>query len=126
MLVGVMDIVFTFGGQVNWMRYIISMRTPSKFPVAVAAVSAVMTTAYVGIGSVGCVLALCPCVRPCAVSVLKRKDFQCCVRQSLAYVSERVEPCLLNNVVEQSGVRTSDLFFVLLSLQNHATLPARK
>ena len=54
MLIGVMDIVFTFGGQVNWMRYIISMRTPSKFPLAVAAVSAVMTAAYVGIGSIGC------------------------------------------------------------------------
>ncbi|KAK9836304.1 hypothetical protein WJX81_003609 [Elliptochloris bilobata] len=53
MLIGVMDIVFTYGGQVNWMRYIISMRTPSKFPAAVAAVSAVMTTAYVGIGAIG-------------------------------------------------------------------------
>ena len=57
MLIGVMDIVFTFGGQVNWMRYIISMRTPSKFPLAVAAVSGVMTTAYVAIGSIGCALA---------------------------------------------------------------------
>ena len=59
MLIGVMDIVFTFGGQVNWMRYIISMRTPSKFPLAVAAVSGVMTTAYVAIGSIGCALAPC-------------------------------------------------------------------
>ena len=58
MLIGVMDIVFTFGGQVNWMRYIISMRTPSKFPLAVAAVSGVMTTAYIAIGSIGCALAL--------------------------------------------------------------------
>ena len=65
MLIGVMDIVFTFGGQVNWMRYIISMRTPSKFPLAVAAVSGVMTTAYVAIGSIGCATASRPlCPRP--------------------------------------------------------------
>ena len=62
MLIGVMDIVFTFGGQVNWMRYIISMRTPSKFPLAVAAVSGVMTTAYVAIGSIGCAPARPPSV----------------------------------------------------------------
>ncbi len=46
--------VFTYGGQVNWMRYILSMRTPSKFPLAVTAVSGIMTAAYVGIGAVGC------------------------------------------------------------------------
>ena len=36
------------------MRYILSMRSPSKFPEAVAIVSGVMTAAYVGIGAIGC------------------------------------------------------------------------
>ena len=52
--------VFTYGGQVNWMRYILSMRTPSKFPLAVTAVSGIMTAAYVGIGAVGCSAAADP------------------------------------------------------------------
>ncbi|CAL8466173.1 g5709 [Coccomyxa elongata] len=47
------DAVFTFGGQVNWMRYVTSMKRPRKFPRAVAAVTSVMTVAYLAVGSVG-------------------------------------------------------------------------
>ena len=42
LLVAVFDTVFTFGGQVNWLRYLMSMQQKRKFPLAVANVSAVM------------------------------------------------------------------------------------
>ena len=41
LLVAVFDTVFTFGGQVNWLRYLMSMQQKRKFPLAVANVSAV-------------------------------------------------------------------------------------
>ncbi|KAK9902167.1 hypothetical protein WJX75_006684 [Coccomyxa subellipsoidea] len=51
--VAIFDAVFTFGGQVNWMRYLISMKERRKFPRAVAAVTSVMTVVYLAVGSVG-------------------------------------------------------------------------
>ncbi|CAK0786030.1 hypothetical protein CVIRNUC_009243 [Coccomyxa viridis] len=53
LLVAVFDTVFTFGGQVNWLRYLMSMQQKRKFPLAVANVSAVMEVAYLMIGCVG-------------------------------------------------------------------------
>ncbi|CAL5228546.1 g11700 [Coccomyxa viridis] len=52
-LVAVFDTVFTFGGQVNWVRYLMSMQHKRKFPIAVANVSAVMEVMYIMIGCVG-------------------------------------------------------------------------
>ena len=48
LLVAVFDTVFTFGGQVNWLRYLMSMQQKRKFPLAVANVSAVMEGAALG------------------------------------------------------------------------------
>ncbi|KAL3133625.1 hypothetical protein ABBQ32_008143 [Trebouxia sp. C0010 RCD-2024] len=52
-LVAIMDLVFTYGGQVNWMRYITGMRHPSQFKYAAGVTSAFMTVLYVIMGSVG-------------------------------------------------------------------------
>ena len=49
LLVAVFDTVFTFGGQVNWLRYLMSMQQKRKFPLAVANVAAVMEGAALGI-----------------------------------------------------------------------------
>ncbi len=49
LLVAVFDTVFTFGGQVNWLRYLMSMQQKRKFPLAVANVSAVMEGAALGV-----------------------------------------------------------------------------
>lgn len=46
-LVGAMDIAFAFGGQINWMRYITTMRQRSKF-----AAAASLTTGALGSCSV--------------------------------------------------------------------------
>lgn len=53
MLVGVMDLVFTYGGQVNWMRYITTMRTPSRFKDAVSVTTVSMSSVYVLLGVAG-------------------------------------------------------------------------
>ena len=45
--------VFTYGGQVNWMRYITGMRHRSQFKYAAGVTSAFMTVLYVIMGSVG-------------------------------------------------------------------------
>ena len=45
--------VFTYGGQVNWMRYITGMRQRSRFKYAAGATSAFMTVLYIIMGSVG-------------------------------------------------------------------------
>ena len=47
------DVVFTFGGQVNWNRYTTGMRDPSAFPRCVAVAVALMTGAYAAVGGVG-------------------------------------------------------------------------
>ena len=49
LLVAVFDTVFTFGGQVNWLRYLMSMQRKRKFPLAVVNVSAVMEGAALGL-----------------------------------------------------------------------------
>ncbi|KAL3140245.1 hypothetical protein ABBQ38_004517 [Trebouxia sp. C0009 RCD-2024] len=51
--VALMDIVFTFGGQQNWMRYIGGMRKKSDFKYSAAVGSVFMTTFYVILGGVG-------------------------------------------------------------------------
>lgn len=52
-IVALMDIVFTFGGQQNWMRYIGGMRKKSDFRYSATVGSLFMTTFYVILGGVG-------------------------------------------------------------------------
>ena len=47
------DVVFTFGGQVNWNRYTTGMADSSQFPRCVAVAVALMTGAYAAVGGVG-------------------------------------------------------------------------
>ena len=49
----IMDVVFTYGGQVNWVRYVHSMKDPRKFSKCVLLATAVMTAAYVAVGGYG-------------------------------------------------------------------------
>lgn len=48
------DVVFTFGGQVNWNRYTTGMRDPSLFPSCVAVAVALMSSSYLLVGGLGC------------------------------------------------------------------------
>jgi vesicular inhibitory amino acid transporter len=48
-----MDVVFAYGGQVNWVRYIKGMRDPSRFGACAAVAVAGMMVAYAGVGAVG-------------------------------------------------------------------------
>ncbi|KAL0023611.1 hypothetical protein WJX77_006953 [Trebouxia sp. C0004] len=52
-IVALMDIVFTFGGQQNWMRYIGGMRRKSDFRYSATVGSIFMTTFYLILGGVG-------------------------------------------------------------------------
>ncbi|KAI8474588.1 MAG: transmembrane amino acid transporter protein-domain-containing protein [Monoraphidium minutum] len=52
-MVGVVDIAFSFGGQINWMRYITSINDRSKFSRAVLTTEAVMGSLYLLTGIVG-------------------------------------------------------------------------
>lgn len=47
------DVVFTYGGQVNWNRYTTGMQDPSQFPRCVAVSVALMSGAYAVVGGVG-------------------------------------------------------------------------
>ena len=47
------DVVFTFGGQVNWNRYTTGMRDPSLFPGCVAVAVALMSSSYLLVGGLG-------------------------------------------------------------------------
>ena len=47
------DVVFTYGGQVNWNRYTTGKRDPSQFPRCVAVAVALTSTAYAAVGGVG-------------------------------------------------------------------------
>lgn len=48
-----MDVVFAYGGQVNWVRYVGGMASPPLFSRCVLATAAAMTAAYAVVGAVG-------------------------------------------------------------------------
>eukprot|EP00879_Flechtneria_rotunda_P022797 GHRR01024077.1.p1 GENE.GHRR01024077.1~~GHRR01024077.1.p1 ORF type:complete len:187 (+),score=53.07 GHRR01024077.1:1217-1777(+) len=52
-LVGAMDIAFAFGGQINWMRYITTMKQRSMFAAAVTITTAFMTGVYLLVAITG-------------------------------------------------------------------------
>ncbi|WIA35643.1 hypothetical protein OEZ86_004057 [Tetradesmus obliquus] len=52
-LVGAMDIAFAFGGQINWMRYITTMRQRNKFAAAASLTTGFMTCVYLVISVTG-------------------------------------------------------------------------
>ena len=52
-LVAFLDVVFTYGGQVNWLRYISQMRTRSHFQRVAGVSGAFMTAVYAVVGTVG-------------------------------------------------------------------------
>ncbi|GBF91241.1 hypothetical protein Rsub_03561 [Raphidocelis subcapitata] len=52
-MVGVVDIAFSFGGQINWMRYITDIGDRSKFSRAVTLTEAIMGSLYLLTGVVG-------------------------------------------------------------------------
>eukprot|EP00878_Enallax_costatus_P016196 GHUV01016987.1.p1 GENE.GHUV01016987.1~~GHUV01016987.1.p1 ORF type:complete len:388 (+),score=87.51 GHUV01016987.1:448-1611(+) len=52
-LVGAMDIAFAFGGQINWMRYITTMKKRSKFSSAVSITAVFMTVVYLLVAVTG-------------------------------------------------------------------------
>eukprot|EP00882_Tetradesmus_deserticola_P031182 GHRQ01035254.1.p1 GENE.GHRQ01035254.1~~GHRQ01035254.1.p1 ORF type:complete len:186 (+),score=63.85 GHRQ01035254.1:512-1069(+) len=52
-LVGAMDIAFAFGGQINWMRYITTMRQRNKFATAASLTTGFMTCVYLVISVTG-------------------------------------------------------------------------
>ncbi|KAK9803254.1 hypothetical protein WJX73_010604 [Symbiochloris irregularis] len=52
-LVALMDAVFAFGGQQNWVRYMTGLKKKAHFKYAATAASAIMTAAFIIMGSVG-------------------------------------------------------------------------
>lgn len=52
-IVGTLDIAFAYGGQINWMRYITTMKKRTKFAGAVSITTALMTLVYLCVSVTG-------------------------------------------------------------------------
>lgn len=52
-IVGTLDIAFAYGGQINWMRYITTMKKRTKFAGAVSITTALMTLVYLCVSITG-------------------------------------------------------------------------
>lgn len=86
LLVAVFDTVFTFGGQVNWLRYLMSMQQKRKFPLAVANVSVVMEGAAMG--------PYAPCRPPDAIPVSNTRTWLGFLSRSKFRVNSGMLICL--------------------------------
>lgn len=52
-IVGTLDVAFAYGGQINWMRYITTMRNRNRFSWGVCITTAVMTLVYLCVSITG-------------------------------------------------------------------------